>query len=88
MNIQGKMGHMKHFLNLALQSQDSSRARQSLDVAADLLKEVENATLSNPFLQDNELATVVSLTRSPLWNQAEAHIQNLRKTEKISFLAA
>ena len=88
MNIQGKINHLKHFLNLALQSQDSSRARQSLAVAHDLLQEVETATLANPFLQDEDLAFMVSLTRSPLWTQADHHILALQKSEKFQPLAA
>ncbi len=77
MSIANKIANLNQYLNLALRASEPSRASKNLEMAEKLLAEVERLTLSNPFLDEAQLAHVVSITRSQQWTLARNHIDNL-----------
>ncbi|MFO1464120.1 MAG: hypothetical protein U1F66_10125 [bacterium] len=77
MSVANKIANLNQYLNLALRASEPSRASKNLEMAEMLLAEVERLTLSNPFLDEAQLAHVVSVTRSRQWTQVRNHIDNL-----------
>lgn len=77
MSIANKIANLNQYLNLALRASEPARASKNLEMAEKLLAEVEQLTLSNPFLEETQLAYVVSVTRSQQWNQVRNHIAHL-----------
>lgn len=83
-----KINHLKTFINLSLRSTEYLKASKNLAMAQSLMKEVESTLLANPFLADHEISDMVTLTRSPLWSQAESHVNALHNNEMKIGLAA
>ncbi|MFO1462297.1 MAG: hypothetical protein U1F66_00825 [bacterium] len=83
MDIEKKISHLHHFLKLALNSSDVRRACGNLEIAQKVMTEIEVATLEDPNATERHIESVVLLTRSPQWQQAQSHIEVLRNNERL-----
>jgi len=80
MTMKEKFQQVKNLLNLAQGSSELRDAEQKVSLATRLMSEIESSLLSNPFLQEEDLAGVVRFNRGPLWSNAHRRLESLRRS--------
>ncbi len=80
MTMKEKFQQVKNLLNLVQASAELRDAEHKVSLATRLMGEIETSMLSNPFLQDQDLAWVVQFNRGPLWSNAYQRLESLRRS--------
>lgn len=84
MTMKEKFQQVKNLLTLAQGSSELLDAERKVSLATRLMGEIETSLLSNPFLQDQDLAWVVQFNRGALWSNAHRRLESLRRSAKFS----
>lgn len=77
MSLQSKFQTLNQFLNQSLRAAEYSKARLSLEMAREVLQQIEASTLSNPNVSETDIESVVKVSRNPVWRMAENRLQTL-----------
>jgi len=78
MNLQSKFQTLNKFLNQSLRAAEYRRASLNLDLAREVLQQIEASTLSNPNVSETDIESVVKVSRNPVWRIAESRLQTLQ----------
>ncbi|MFO1462398.1 MAG: hypothetical protein U1F66_01330 [bacterium] len=88
MDIQAKIANLKVFLSQSLKTLNSTLALKNLEMAKQLMKEIEGATLSNPWVNCDHIQAVVGISRDNSWKIAEDRIVTLRRSQTFNLAAS
>ncbi|MCC6271950.1 MAG: hypothetical protein IT572_00660 [Deltaproteobacteria bacterium] len=78
MSQSNKIQQLNINLNRAMNAVDWRKAEQYLDLARQVLQQLENRVLSDYFSREEDLLEVIKISRLPVWESALQRVQCLK----------